>query len=87
MKSRRGGDRIDRIAIKHVAYCQVHGKALYATRRAAKRTIRQLNDSHLREYRCDQSAERLWHVGHMPDAVKKGRTTVREIYQDGKGAA
>lgn len=56
-----------------------HGKRLYETRKIARDRIRHIPGEQLRAYRCSD-VEGYWHIGHLPDAVKKGEITARQIY-------
>lgn len=49
--------------------CDVHGKILHRTRRAAKRVAR-LDSDRLSVYVCGIFPG--YHCGHLPPAVKKG---------------
>lgn len=59
--------------------CLVHDKKCYATRKQAKRAIRAMHDSGMREYRCEANRA-FWHVGHLPLAVRRGAATRGEHY-------
>lgn len=62
--------------IPHIKWCEEHQKKLF-TKKAAKQLKRQLRDSNLRRYPC---RDNLWHIGHLPAVVKKGRLTARTVY-------
>lgn len=68
-----------RLALSRKVYCEHHHKNLYASRTDAKTVIRDHHsDPNMREYKCEFLDG--WHVGHMPDAVKRGEITTGEIY-------
>jgi hypothetical protein len=68
-----------RLALSRRVWCTDHSKHLYATRGDAKAVLRDHHsDPNMREYKC--ATLDGWHVGHMPDAVKQGEITTREIY-------
>lgn len=58
------------------------GKRSHATRRGAKAhaySLKQMTGQHLRPYQCE--ACDLWHVGHLPSQVLRGRKTADQIYR------
>lgn len=57
-------------------WCESCGKKLF-TKRNATLLKKELNDPGLRKYHCSDG---LYHLGHLPKDVKKGRRTAREIY-------
>lgn len=65
-------------AAGHVGTCPVHGKRLYASRKAAKAVIRRSADP-MREYPCTEVPGH-WHVGHLPLRVMTGDCTASEWY-------
>lgn len=60
-------------------WCPKHGKRMYPTRRQARDAIRQIAAVGGRAYRCTAVAP-YWHWGHIPEAVRRGHLTAREIY-------
>lgn len=60
-----------------IGTCDRHGKRLYTSRRAARRSI----PKHLgvTPYPCDH-IHGMWHVGHLPTVVKQGDAGRDEIY-------
>lgn len=60
------------------AYC---GKGLYASRKEAARTIRHrgVKGKGVRPYRCPAN-EIYWHIGHLPDGIRKGRIGRQELF-------
>lgn len=57
------------------------GKLAHRTRRGAKAQAYSLKldtGQHLRPYLCDDCS--LWHVGHLPSQVLRGRKTAAQIY-------
>lgn len=76
------------MASKHGApdrwlFCEAHGKRAYEGRRAAKAVIRVLPRAEgMREYRCDAFPDNRWHVGHMPEVVRRGEMSSSEVYRD-----
>lgn len=64
-------------------WCTDHGKALWCTRKMAKKKVREQaiakNGPRMREYRCD-AVDGHWHIGHLPDEVKHGLFTAREMF-------
>ena len=72
-------------ALSRKVFCEHHQKNLYASRSDAKTVIRDHHsDPNMREYEC--SVLNGWHVGHMPDSVKRGEITTREIYGNKEAA-
>lgn len=67
--------------IEHLGRCfagnREEGKVMIATRRAARKAIRSMHEPGMREYRC-RTCE-MWHVGHLPLAVIRGRATVADV--------
>lgn len=61
-----------------VGWCPVHRKMLYTDRRRARRVARQ-HTEHKQAYRCDVS-EGMWHVGGLPEPVRRGYTTKDKFY-------
>lgn len=62
-----------------IGECPDHGKKLWPSRKAAKAGIRRFRDpAGMSVYRCD--VRNGWHIGHMPQRVKTGAITRREIY-------
>ncbi len=60
-------------------FCEVHKKLMYFVRADAKRHIRELHSSTMREFRCSVNTD-CWHVGHLPSRVTQGDETARDIY-------
>lgn len=57
----------------YVGICAVCGKRMYATRAAARKAAKDLYPGHaMRAYQCDGH----WHIGHLPDFVRKGKGRV-----------
>jgi hypothetical protein len=57
----------------HIGTCQVCGKRCFTSRKAARKAIRTIGDGdHMTAYRCGAS---YWHIGHLPKAVIKGKTS------------
>lgn len=51
--------------------CPVHGKALYSSRKKARRSASRLHPGeHLSAYPCD--AQQGWHIGHLPSHICAG---------------
>lgn len=69
---------------KYVAYCDTHEKELYHDRNLARQSIRGHHDPGMREYQCTERSG-YWHVGHLPKAVREGRSTTDEYYNDEAG--
>lgn len=66
-----------------IGYCDTHGKALFTSRKLARRFLRRLpNRDGIREYRCTE-VDGMWHCGHLPQSVRSGRCTADEIYGGG----
>lgn len=60
------------------------GKLAHTTRRGAKEQalrLRQMYGQHLRPYLCEFCD--LWHVGHLPFAVRQGLSSATEHYRAG----
>lgn len=53
------------------------GKRSYMSRSVARRAAQRI-DRALRPYPCKVSG--LWHLGHLPNAIRQGRRTRDEIY-------
>jgi hypothetical protein len=56
------------------------GKRRYLSRGAATKARRQIGDRTLRAYRCGPCE--CWHLGHLPDVVRRGLKTRGEVYGD-----
>jgi hypothetical protein len=54
------------------------GKSAWSSRRLAKRANHQIRNQHMRPFRCPQC--RMYHLGHLPFAVMRGRLTADEYY-------
>lgn len=54
--------------------CPGCGKRGYFTRKAAKAAARAFSLRGLNAYRCALWPEELWHLGHLPDLVRDGKT-------------
>jgi hypothetical protein len=65
--------------VLNFVHCPTHGKRAYPDRQTARNAIRRHGDSRMRAYRCDALHD-VWHIGHLPAAVKRGHVTTREIY-------
>jgi hypothetical protein len=61
-----------------VAWCLVHQKHLYTSRKRARGAARQYS-VHRDSYRCSEHP-RYWHVGRLPEAVRHGYVTRGEFY-------
>lgn len=62
--------------------CQAHGKRAYWSRKAAKKAIRELRGPQgMREYPCTE-LEGGFHIGHIPERVKRGKVTIGQIYRE-----
>lgn len=64
--------------VNHNAWCTIHEKKAF-TKKGAKAAIRNMHDTHLREYKCVHLAG-LWHVGHLAQVIMDGEMTVAEVY-------
>ena len=53
------------------------GKRSYMNRANAKKAARRIDRS-LHAYKCKLSG--LWHIGHLPDVVRRGHLSREEIY-------
>jgi len=60
-----------------VAWCPVHGKLSYTSRKRAKAVAR-LHPGHKSTYRCDPQPH-LWHVGELHPKIISGQTTREEM--------
>lgn len=65
--------------VGYAAWCEVHGRKAFQTRKDARRAIRHMHGSRMREYRCHVLCG-LWHVGHLPLAVAAGLKTAADVY-------
>ena len=63
-----------------VGWCSGHGKDLYPTRAAAKKSFKSRGDSGRRAYPCELVPGH-WHYGRLPPAVRYGLKTCAEVYQ------
>lgn len=61
--------------------CAACGKQGFASRRDAKRAARSLGRQYLNSYRCERAVTELWHLGHLPTIVKRGRAARDSIHQ------
>lgn len=59
--------------------CAACGKRSFLTKKLAKRQAREIDPS-LRVYRCEGNDE-VWHMGHLPRAVIKGKIDRRTFYE------
>lgn len=64
---------------RHVGWCEVHAKRLFASRGEARQARNDMQDSTLRAYPCT-AVDGMFHLGHKPQAVMHGRLTAREVY-------
>jgi hypothetical protein len=56
--------------------CSACHKRGYPTRKAARAAARAANRGHMQAYECPamvEGAQPLWHVGHLPAKVLRGR--------------
>ena len=60
-------------------YCDVHGKRGFTSRSSAKKWARvRHRGENVSEYPC-QALDGMWHIGHMPNAVKQGLMTREDL--------
>lgn len=84
-RSHRNRNRRVNDQASYAAYCQPCDKQSFARRRDASGTVRRLrreggtDAAGLRPYRCP-AAPAYWHVGHLPEVVRRGETTAAEIF-------
>jgi len=71
---------------KATAYCELHGKWLYARKSQAKSVARQHTDAHMNVYRCDR-VPHMFHIGHLAQSVLEGDASRRDVYGKGDAAA
>lgn len=64
--------------VPHLTFCEVHEKKAF-TKPHAKKLIRVLAESGMRQYRCGYISEG-WHVGHLPTLVRVGELSASDIY-------
>lgn len=60
------------------SFCEACGKRSYPSRRAAKTAARHAHKGSMNAYPCPnrpEGFEPVWHVGHLPDAVRRGWIT------------
>jgi hypothetical protein len=62
--------------------CPACGKRCYVSRRHARAAARVI-DPAMSAYRCGG----YWHLGHLPEAVRRGRRTRTEHYRRRLGGA
>lgn len=60
------------------AWCLVHNKHSYSSRKRARGAAR-MYSVHRDAYTCTENPE-YWHVGRLPEAVKRGEVTRGEFY-------
>ena len=65
-----------------VSWCATHQKLLYTDRRRARRVARQ-HTEHKQAYRCDVN-EGMWHIGGLPEVVRRGYTTKDKYFGRGE---
>ncbi len=58
-------------------------KIRYYSRGAARRARGQIGDRELRPYRCKRAECGAWHLGHLPDEVRRGEQSRRQAFGDG----
>lgn len=64
----------------------VCGKRAYWSRSEARARKRQHQDRKgLNVYRCNQSRNRVFHIGHKPKALRRGDITRDEVVQQKRG--
>jgi hypothetical protein len=58
----------------HLCTCEVHGKLSFESRKLARLHARRVHpgDHRLNAYECDATPG-LWHLGHLPRVVVRGR--------------
>jgi hypothetical protein len=67
--------------VPHLVFCEVHKKKTF-TKENAKKLLRVLpHREGTSRYRCTV-VDRGWHVGHLPEAVRRGDVTRHEVYRD-----
>lgn len=56
-------------------------KIRYLTKANARKARGKIGDRRLRPYWCLDC--RSWHLGHLPDAIRRGEKTRAEVFGDG----
>lgn len=65
--------------VPHLTWCEVHEKKAF-TKVNAKRLINRLPGAKgMRRYECGHIFAG-WHVGHLPELVRRGDATSAEVY-------
>jgi hypothetical protein len=65
----------------HIGRCDNCDKNIYLSKKDAKRIMRQTLGSKqdgAREFQCPTNID-WWHWGHLPQRVRQGKVTIREI--------
>lgn len=60
--------------LKPYVTCPGCGKRGYYSRKAARKAAQAASLRGLNAYRCKVWDEELWHLGHLPDPVRDGKT-------------
>lgn len=62
-----------------IGFCDVHQKLLYTGRKPARKSAQCNGRDGMRPYRCD-AVDGMWHLGHLPPNVRKGKLTAGEAF-------
>lgn len=69
-----------------VAWCDLHGKLLYATRKDARRIANKHRGEHKSPYECKEAHPGYWHIGALHPLVIQGQVA-RDGFKKRRGAA
>lgn len=69
--------------IPYLSHCEYHDKKLFK-KQDAKRVCRESHEPGMRRYPC-KHFEGWFHVGHLPDNVRKGYVSAEEVYGGSEG--
>ena len=71
-------------AVRYVAWCPTCQKQALDKPNARKQVrLMRATDPRIRKYQCPVHPELgWWHVGHIPERVKKGDVSMQEVYKE-----
>ena len=66
-----------------LGWCEVHGKLMYPSRKAAREAARRTYDIHHKNaFRCDPDAVFVfWHIGALPAEVRHGHMSREDFFE------
>lgn len=68
----------------YVKLCDQHQKRCYVSRKWARRVASKIVGPRLNAFPCEETG--LWHLGHLPDPVRRGDVG-REGIRPGRGVS